>query len=155
MRRKLIVCTILTLAIVGIGYTAFANVKLVDPAVLSAFNKLFPEAQKVRWDEDGKAFMAFFENNKVASYCRLDASGNWMEKGVVHTKALPVIVEDAIVKLYEDAEEVEKYRVALPNDQKGYLVIIDNVSEYMELLVNDEGKVLRERSLPDEDDGEE
>ena len=151
---KKTVCSLLViLVILGAGYVSSANVKITESSLVrNAFGKVFPNAKAVKWEEDKKDFIVFFQDNKVANYCRLDAMGNFLEKGVAYTASLPTVIEDAIVARYEDAEEVDKYRVTLSDKTTAYLVVVENFSEYIEILVKDDGTVIRERQLPSEED---
>ena len=148
------ILSLLTMALVGITMFAHANVKEnnTPAAVQSAFTKLFPNAIDQVWEMDEQAHIVFFTENNIVKYCRLDATGKWIEKGEEFAAELPKGIVAGIAAKYESAEVSEKYSVIMANKKKGFLVLVDVEGDFIELLLSDKGEVLRERTLPNADE---
>lgn len=149
---KKVFLSVLTVIALGIAMIAQANVYEGDaPNVIqTAFNKLFPKATDVVWDQDENQHVFYFNDSETAKYCRLDATGKWLEKGIELTKSLPTNVSSMIASTYEESLIVEKYSVELSNKTSGFLVLIEMEDEMVELLIGTDGNVIRERALPTE-----
>ncbi|MGB0524746.1 MAG: hypothetical protein ACPGJS_17365 [Flammeovirgaceae bacterium] len=153
---KKVFLSVLTFIVLGIAMNAQANVKEEAPnAVMTAFNKLFPKATDLVWEQDELAHIVYFNEGETAKYCRLDATGKWLEKGVAITTDLPKSITDVIGSRYETFEIAEQYAVTLANKKSATSVIFSVEGEYIELLISAEGKVLRERFLPTQEEWEE
>lgn len=136
------------LMILGSVFVATAHSKVEEPkAVLTSFKKMFPNAEEVRYEHDEDEVMVFFREANTAKYCRLDSKGNWLEKGISFKGELPETVIDAINELYDDAEDIDMYTVELPDGKTGFMVLIESDDEQIEVLIRNDGKVLRERYL--------
>ena len=140
----------------GIAMNAQANVKEEAPnAVITAFNKLFPKATDVIWEQDEQEYIIYFSEGEIAKYCRLDTKGKWLEKGVALITDLSKSMMGIISGRYKEIEVSEKYSVILSDKRKATLVIFSVEGEYIEMLITTKGDILRERYLSTQDEGEE
>ena len=152
---KKVILSVLALGILGIAMNAQANVKGKKPnAVLHAFNKMFPKAVDILAEQDEKEHVFFFNEKEVSKYCRLDAKGKWLEKGEAVAE-LPEELTEAIQAKYDNPELSEQYAVVTKNKQKAFLILFFTDNEYIEVLMDVNGEVLRERFLPTDENPEE
>lgn len=153
---KKLFLSVLTFTVLGIAMNAQANVQEEAPSIITtAFNKLFPKATDLVWEQDDQEHVIYFNEGKMAKYCRLNAQGKWLEKGVMMTTDLATNVMDMITSSYGDIELSQKYSVTLLNKTQATLVIFTSDGEPIEMLVASNGTILRERYLPIDDEEEE
>lgn len=80
-------------------------------AVKASFEKLYPNATKVKWGKEDTNYEAEFEVNKVEMSCLFDATGKLLEtESEIEISALPEKISDYVAKNYagEKIKEASK-----------------------------------------------
>lgn len=136
---------------------AGAQTTAAPQAAAQAFQKKFPAASAVQWEEETKGvFEADFKLNGTKMSACFDANGNWLEtETAIKKKELPEAVRLAIAKDFadyeiEEAEKVDKpegiaYEVELEKEEGDEETVV-------EALYSADGKLLKQTKENEEAD---
>ena len=152
------------------SYTSTSsNSAYVTPADLqTSFTTQYPTAANVTWgayDEtvvpidwemsgwgsiDSTGHMATFDMDEQRYYAWYDANGTWLGStfAVTDHSKLPATVQDMIKEKYSNYT-IEKVDQEMWKDQVAYEVKLKNENSKVKLLVDNEGKILKEKVKTD------
>jgi len=130
--------------------------KEVPPAVKTAFSQKFPDASKVKWDqENATEWEAEFILNGVEYSANYDNTGAWMETEYkISSSELPAAVKATLDKEFGDYK-VELAEVSETAEGKVFELGLKNGKEEMEISVDGNGKVLKKAQEEEDEDDEE
>ena len=124
---------------------SFANTSIEVPqSVMATFQKLYPKALEVSWDNYENEFIAYFENEGNYSEATFHATGKWLETNTsLEEDQLPETIMDYIVQNFEN--EVEYYFnltfTERPNEVR-YYVSFSTENSKVYLIFDGEGTIL-------------
>jgi uncharacterized membrane protein YkoI len=148
---SLLVMLVLTATLQSFAQDAPAKVK-------DAFNKKFPQAKSISWDkENATEWEAEFKMNGKEYSANFGTDGTWKETEYeISEKELPAAVKNTLTKEFK-GYEVEGAEITETSTIKAYEVEIEKGETTMEVIIDENGKVLKkkvETEDEDEDDDE-
>lgn len=128
----------------------------VSNEVKAAFDKKFPNATSVKWDkENDTEWEAEFKNDGIAYSANFSTNGDWVEtEHKVNRKDLPESIATLISTDFAGykIEGIEKFEKPTSS---GYDVEIEKGEEMLELVFDNNGKLLEKKAIQEEDESEE
>lgn len=139
MKRKLVT---LTLAFVMIGATAFAtNGPKVSEKILASFNKEFPGAQHVKWNESNDYLSAVFVLSDFRAEAWFDVNGELLgtSRDLLYNQ-LPLAVMRSIESRFPDASPIEVKEITNSNGTS-YRLVLDTKKVKYTVKSNADGEI--------------
>jgi len=129
----------------------------VPSKVKDAFNKKFPQAKSVHWDnENATEWEAEFKMNGKEYSANFGTDGTWKEtEHDISVKELPIAVKNTLSKTFK-GYNIEDAEITETPTYKAYEVEIEKGETTMEVVIDEHGKILKKKVEKEEDDeGEE
>jgi len=144
---------IFALAIAGCTNAQKVNDNDLPQAVKTAFQKQFPNAQKVEWGKEDKDFEAEFKLNSVETSAVFDATGTLKETEVeLDATKLPATITDYCTKNFAGYKISEAAKSTDPKGVSTYEVELSKGKEKFDALFDANGNFLKkEVEKPGED----
>ncbi|MGK7397860.1 MAG: PepSY-like domain-containing protein [Candidatus Cyclobacteriaceae bacterium M3_2C_046] len=136
----------LTLIIIGsiVFFACGTNQDEVPDAIVSSFNREYPQATDVEWEDEGDEYEVEFEVDDIEREITYNQQGEVVETGIdVSEDELPEVITQYIAQNYsgyeiDDADEVER------QDGQTYIEVeIENNQEEVDLLFNFQGEFVQ------------
>jgi putative PepSY-like beta-lactamase-inhibitor len=144
------------IAVIGLfSFTVATNKTEVPRVVKEAFAKKYPDAQKVKWEEEEEGeYEAEFKLMGKEMSANFKADGTWLETEVeIKTKDLPQTVKDAIATQFSGYKIEEAEQLETPDSPLSYEVSLENEKDDVELTaVFSVDGILLKKKVEDEDD---
>lgn len=138
---------ILTVVVLLMSVSAFAQIRKIPAEVTEAFKTRYPHAEKVEWGDRLSDFEASFVLNNVNMRARFNSKGEWLiSETVMKFEDLPAEVNDGYQKSkYTDWEIKEITRIDKHAEAIQYRIFIRKSGIQKKYLYLDkDGKLLRE-----------
>jgi uncharacterized membrane protein YkoI len=147
-KLSLLVMLVLTATLQSFAQDAPTKVK-------DAFNKKFPQAKSVQWDkENATEWEAEFEMNGKNYSANFGIDGKWKETEYeISESELPTAVKNTLNKEFK-GYDIEGAEVTETPNMKAYEVEIEKGETTMEVVIDENGKVLKKKVKKEEDDEE-
>lgn len=128
----------------------------VPANVNTAFNTKFPEAKAVKWDkESDKEWEAEFKLNGTACSANFDMDGVWLvTETEIKTGNLPQAIKDVLTSKFEGYKLESAEKLVKP-DFSGYEVEIEKGEKMIELIMDEDGKIITKEMIEEGDEKEE
>ncbi len=153
MKKQFWITTILVILLIALGQAHASEKEVskdqVPKAVLEAFEKAYPNAKEVEFEQgmiEGKAVYEIeYKENDREYEILYDADGEVLQKEEsIDVKALPEPITQAIAKVYPNATIEEAEKVMKPDGTvTGYEVEIKSEEKKFELQLDTFGKILK------------
>jgi len=134
--------TILMMSMIAISIGSYAQraVKAGIPAAIqSSFSRMYPLAEKVKWDKEDGNYEASFTQGRVSNSVLLDRQGKVVETEVgIAFQELPLITRQYIATHFKNTKITETARIT---DSKGKVTYEAEIN-HKDVLFNDKGIVL-------------
>ena len=143
-------------AIAIFSFTACGQAgKKIPAGVTEAFTQKFPGATKVKWGkENATEWEAEFMLDGVEYSANFDESGAWMETEYkIGSSDLPATVQATLDEQFGDYK-VELAEVTETGEGKLFELGLKNGKEEMEIVMDGDGKVLKQSQAKEEDEEE-
>lgn len=131
----------------------------VPQVVLHAFNTKYPNAKKVKWEEEeAMEYEAEFKLQGQEMSANFRADGTWLETETeIKKNALPDAVKKAISKEFPGYDVEEAERIETPDLPLAFEVELENESNNseMEAVFSADGKLLKKEMENDHDNEDE
>ena len=140
--------------ILTFGLTLSASGQKEAPeAVKKAFTQKYAAAKSVKWDkESANEWEAEFKLNGKEMTAAYDNSGKWLETETeISEKELPAAVIATLNKEFSGYKKGEIAIVENP-DMKGFEIGLKNGTSAMEIVIDDNGKVLKNTPVKKSDE---
>jgi len=147
-KLSLLVMLVLTATLQSFAQDAPTKVK-------DAFNKKFPEAKSVHWDkENATEWEAEFKMNGKNYSANFGTDGSWKETEYeISETELPKAVKNTLNSTFK-GYDVEGAEVTETPNMKAYEVEIEKGKTTMEVVIDENGKVLKKKVEKENDDEE-
>jgi hypothetical protein len=141
--------TMALLSLVACGQTE----KKVSEKVKAAFSEKFPDAKKVKWDyEENEGWEAEFKLNGVEYSTTCDEDGEWLEtEHEVDLSEIPPVVKATLDIEFKDYK-VEESEISETASGKVYEFEIEKGKIEIEVVIDPEGKIVKQESFNEEED---
>ncbi|GET28944.1 PepSY-like domain-containing protein [Prolixibacter sp. SD074] len=147
--------TFVLLAFLGMSLCAHAQKAVLPNAVADAFSQKFPNAQKVRWNqEEANEWEAEFYLNGVETSASFSPVGNWMETETEISKnSLPAPVKNTLTQQFAGYKTGEVAIIDLPTFS-GYEIELKKKDQAIEVQLTKDGVLKNKRILKDRADND-
>lgn len=147
-KLSLLVMLVLTATLQSFAQDAPSKVK-------DAFNKKFPQAKSVHWDkENATEWEAEFKMNGENYSANFGTDGSWKETEYeISETELPKAVKNTLNNTFK-GYDVEGAEVTETPNMKAYEVEIEKGKTTMEVVIDENGKVLKKKVEKENDDEE-
>ena len=138
---KKIAATMLVMLFATLSFAQKMQKKNVPANVTSTFQKLYPTANKVKWDKEDEKYEASFDLNKTDNSVLMDAQGNVIESEVeIELNQLPKGILDYVKTHYAGKQAKEGAKIT---DAKG-IITYEVEIKGMDLIFDNNGKFIKE-----------
>lgn len=133
-------------------YSILTSQAQTPASVAAAFKEKYKDVKNVKWNAgDNNTYEADFESDSIAYTATFTDDGKWIQtESSIDSEDLPQVIKDALSKQYDsylvsDAELIDS------NDQgRMYSVHIERGDETTMVLLNEDGKIIKNEKLDDE-----
>lgn len=149
---KNLILTISVMAFLSLGACGQAG-KDVPGNVKTVFSKKFPNALKVKWDnEEENEWEAEFKMDGKIYSANFDNDGNWMETEYeISANDIPAIVKATLKKDFTDYK-IEESELSETPDGKVYEFELEKGKEEIKVTIDMNGKVVKKEAKEEEDE---
>jgi hypothetical protein len=125
----------------------------VPENVKNAFNKKFPQAKNVHWDKESNTeWEAEFKMNSKNYSANFGTDGTWKETEYeISEKELPETVKNTLNKDF-NGYDIENAEITETPDSKAYEVEVEKDEITIEVVIDEQGKIIKQKKVNDEDD---
>ena len=151
MKKVLI---LMTLLVTGFAQAQKLKESEVPKAVKDSFAKRFPNLKGVEWSKESETeFEAEFKNAGKEQSANFDQAGKWLVTETEIKKAdLPQPVQASIAKEFAGFKVEEAEKVETANDGIQYEVALEKGESNYEVLLSEDGKMLKKEEKKEKDD---
>ena len=134
-----------------VGATVVSCAQSTPAKVTEAFKAKFPNAKSVEWEkENDTEWEAEFKLNGVEYSANFSTDGMWKEtEHEIKVNELPEGVKNTLAKEFSEYEIEEAEMIEIP-EFSGYEVEIEKGEETMEVVLDNNGKVIKKKVEEDE-----
>ena len=150
MKTKLLVLTILLFPVMLFAQDIPSNVK-------QKVNSMYPEANNIKWDEEGKGkYEAEFKINGVQTALLFDSKANLIETETkIDVSELPSKVRDYISSKYAGIDITEAAKIIDSKGNLKYEAEIQEGKKSKDILFDQDGNRLKKADADTDEDNEE
>jgi hypothetical protein len=135
------------------GYTQNIKADKVPADVMTAFQKMFPKAEKVEWEMDKNTYEASFKSEGKEFSVLFDNTGNYLESEIeIPVKDLPQAVIESLKKAFPGSEIDEAEKVTLNDNSVVYEAEVELNKKSWDVRLAPDGKILSQEEDEDQDD---
>ncbi len=148
---------LIILAVIFFGFTCFATGQKTPPSEVSkVFSQKFESAKSVKWSsESANEWEAEFVMNGKEMSSSFDNAGKWLETETeISSKDLPAAVSATLAKEFAGYKPGEMSLLESP-EIKGYEIALKKGSTSVEVVINANGKVIKNTPAGRESENEE
>ena len=129
-----------------LGFGVMSCAQSTPSAVMSAFEKKFPNAKSVEWEkENDSEWEAEFKLNGVEYSANFSNDGTWKEtEHEIKESELPSAVKRTLTNQFAEYEVEDVEMIETP-EFSGYEIEIEKGKETIELLIDNSGEVLKKK----------
>jgi hypothetical protein len=134
-------------------FNACSSQTAVPEKVKTAFQKKFPAAVSVKWDnEEENEWEADFKSNNKKMSATFDNEGKWLEtESKLNKKEIPEAVANTLNKEFKDFKIEEVASVETP-EYKGYEIKLEVDEADIELVIDSNGSILKKEVITEENE---
>jgi uncharacterized lipoprotein NlpE involved in copper resistance len=142
--------TILLLAFLAMSLGVHAQQSVLPNSVADAFSQKFPNAQKVRWNqEEANEWEAEFYLNGTETSASFNPAGSWLETETgISKRSLPAAVKNTLTHQFAGYKTGEVAIIDSPTFS-GYEIELKKGEQAVEVQINKEGTLKHKRILKD------
>ena len=124
----------------------------VPAAVQKSFQKKFAQATEVKWEEEEGSYEAEFHLNGKEMSAEFSGDGTWKETETEVDQAdLPAAIVDTLESAYGDYE-VKEVELCETPEGKSWEIEVKKDQTEMELVMDENGKVLKKEAEDEEEE---
>jgi hypothetical protein len=147
--------TFLLLAFLGMSLSVHAQKSVLPNAVADAFSQKFPNAQKVRWNqEEANEWEAEFYLSGVETSASFNPNGKWLETETeINKRSLPAAVKNTLEHQFAGCKTGEVSIIDSPTFS-GYEIELKKKDQALEVQLTKDGTLKNKRILKDGEDND-
>ena len=127
----------------------------VPPNILKAFTERFPDIKASNWENEGNGtWEAEFKIRKLEYSVLFDQNGRWLEtEHAIQKSEVPRQVLLALAQAFPEHEVEEMESLETPDGQR-YEFELENGAMKLEVLMDEQGSILKKESGEEEDEND-